>query len=392
MNGPSAASTAVRGPLHGLRVMEFAALGPAPMAAMLLADLGAEVLRIERKPRPGDRPVAELFDPKIDILNRSRRVLRLDLKLPAARAAALRLVGEADALIEGFRPGVMERLGLGPELCLERNPSLVYGRMTGWGQHGPLAQSVGHDINYLSLSGALHSIGEAGGKPLPPLNLVADCGGGAMLLALGVLAAMLEARGSGRGQVVDAAMTDGSALLMSMIYTLQAMGQWRPERGSNLLDGGAHFYGTYRCADGRWLAVGAIEPQFYATLLARLGMTDPDFRDQWDRAAWPRLQARLAEFFLTRTRDEWCALLEGTDACVSPVLDLAEAPEHPHNRARETFMEVGGVVQPAPAPRFSRTPAAQPSPPDSEGEGLQPLIDWGFSAAEAEALATAGAI
>ena len=344
------------GPLQGIKVVEFAALGPAPMGAMLLADLGAEVVRIERKSSAGGRPTADLFDPKIDIiLNRSRRVVALDLKKPEAVAAALRLVAGADVLVEGFRPGVMERLGLGPEVCLTRHPRLVYGRMTGWGQSGALAHAAGHDINYLSLSGALHAIGEKDGKPVPPLNLVADCGGGAMLLAVGVLAALVEARSSGRGQVVDAAITDGAAVLMSMMYTLKAMGQWTQERGSNLLDGGAHFYDTYQCSDGKWLSVGAIEPQFYALLLERTGITDPAFNAQWDREQWPVLKEKLAAVLLALTRDEWCALLEGSDACVAPVLDMDEAPQHPHNCSRNTFIEVDGITQPAPAPRFSRT-------------------------------------
>ncbi|HNX71182.1 CaiB/BaiF CoA transferase family protein, partial [Rivihabitans pingtungensis] len=360
---PQSASTppAGAGPLHGVRVVEFAALGPAPMAAMLLADLGAEVVRIERKTAAG-RPVAELFDPQRDILNRSRHTLALDLKSPADIDAALAVIARADVLIEGFRPGVMERLGLGSEVCLARQPALVYGRMTGWGQHGALAPAVGHDINYLALSGALHSIGGAG-QPMPPLNLVADCGGGAMLLALGVLAARLHASQTGRGQVVDAAMTDGSALLMSMIYTLHAMGEWRGQREANLLDGGAHFYGTYCCADGKWLAVGAIEPQFYAALLKALGIDDPAFQAQWDRAHWPALRAKLAQVFAQKPRDAWCALLEGSDACVSPVLDLDEAPRHAHNQSRQTFIELGGVTQPAPAPRFSHTPSPTPRPP-----------------------------
>lgn len=317
------------GPLQGIRIVEFAALGPAPMGTMLLADLGAEVLRIERKTGAGSRPTAELFDPAIDILNRNRRVVALDLKQAEAIATVLRLVEGADAVIEGFRPGVMERLGLGPEVCLQHNPRLVYARMTGWGQHGKLAQAAGHDINYLSLSGALHAIGEPGRKPVVPLNLVAD-GGGAMLLALGVLAGLLEARGSGKGQVVDAAMTDGSALLMTMMYTLKAMGQWQQQRGSNLLDGGAHFYDTYQCQDGKWLSVGAIEPQFYALLLERTGITDPEFQQQWDRSRWPQLKEKLAQVIGKRTRDEWCAIFDGTDACVTPVLDMDEAPQSGH--------------------------------------------------------------
>lgn len=379
------------GPLHGVKVVEFAALGPAPMGAMLLADLGAEVLRIERR-AAGARPSAELFDPKIDILNRSRRVVALDLKKPEAIETALRLAAGADVLVEGYRPGVMERLGLGPEACFARNPKLVYGRMTGWGQTGAWAQAAGHDINYLSLSGALHAIGEPGGKPTVPLNLVADCGGGAMLLAVGVLAALVEARTSGRGQVVDAAMTDGAALLMTMMHTLKAMGQWTPQRGSNLLDGGAHFYDTYRCRDGKYLSVGAIEPQFYALLLEKTGIADPDFAAQWDRARWPALKDKLAAVLLGKTRDEWCALFDGSDACVAPVLDMDEAPQHPHNRSRGTFIEVGGVMQAAPAPRFSRTPPDAPRPPRAEADGGAALRDWGFAADEIERLRAVGAL
>ena len=380
------------GPLHGIKIVEFAALGPAPMGAMILADLGAEVVRIERKLPPGVKAGSELFDPRLDILNRSRRVVTLDLKKPEGLAAARQLIAGADILIEGFRPGVMERLGLGPDECLGSNPRLVFGRMTGWGQTGPLANAAGHDINYLSLSGALHAIGEPGGKPVVPLNLVADCGGGAMLLVVGVLAALLEARTSGQGQVVDAAMTDGSALLMTMMYTLKAMGEWTQQRGSNLLDGGAHFYDTYRCADGKYISIGPIEPQFYALFLDKTGLADPDFSQQWDRARWPELKVRLAAHLATRSRDEWCALLEGTDACVAPVLDMDEAPEHPHNRARGTFIEVGGVVQPAPAPRFSRSTPAKPRPPLTGATGEDVLADWGFSPNALDGLRKAGAI
>ena len=382
------------GPLHGVKVIEFAALGPAPMGAMFLADLGAEVVRIERLLPPAAQAAAkfELFDPAIDILNRNRRVLALDLKKPEAVAAALQLIAGADILIEGFRPGMMERLGLGPDVCLARNPQLVYGRMTGWGQSGTLAHAAGHDINYLSLSGALHSIGEAGGKPVVPLNLVADCGGGAMLLAVGVLSALTAARSSGLGQVVDAAMTDGSALLMSMMYTLKAMGQWHNERGSNLLDGGAFFYDTYACADGKYLSVGAIEPQFYALLLERCGISDSDFEEQWQRGLWPQLKAKLAAVLLQKSRDEWCALLEGSDACVAPVLNMDEAPRHPHNQSRTTFIEVAGVMQPAPAPRFSRTPTATPRPPATPEHGAAILADWGFAPAAITALREVGAL
>ncbi len=380
------------GPLHGVKVIEFAALGPCPMAAMILADLGAEVVRIERKPAPGAKPASDLFDPKIDILNRSRRVVTLDLKKPEGLAAARELIAKADILVEGYRPGVMERIGLGPDACLTANPRLVYGRMTGWGQTGPLAHAAGHDINYLSLSGALSAIGEAGGKPVVPLNLVADCGGGAMLLVVGVLAALTEARTSGQGQVVDAAMTDGSALLMTMMYTLKAMGQWSAERGSNLLDGGAHFYDTYRCADGKYLSIGPIEPQFYALFLDKAGITDPDFKLQWDRTRWPELKVRLAAHLETRSRAEWCELLEGSDACVAPILSMDEAPEHPHNRARGTFIELDGVIQPAPAPRFSRSVPAQPRPPVVGASGDDVLADWGFTPEAISGLRQAGAI
>jgi len=342
------------GPLAGLKVVEMAGLGPAPFCAMLLADLGAEVLRFTR---PG---VA--VDPH-DVCTRNRLSLALDLRQAEGAEAALRFIDRADVLIEGFRPGVMERLGLGPEVCHERNPRLVYGRMTGWGQHGPLAQAAGHDINYIAISGALHAIGRAGEAPLPPLNYVGDFGGGGMLLAMGLLAALHAARGSGQGQVVDAAMTDGAALLSAFMYGFKSAGRWSNQRGENMLDGGAHFYATYACADGRYIAIGAIEPQFYAELRERCGIHDEIFDGQLDAARWPLLKLRLADVFRTRTRDEWCAVLEGSDACFAPVLDWDEAPQHAHNQARGTFVELDGVVQPAPAPRFSRTPAAHPQPP-----------------------------
>ncbi len=379
------------GPLHGIKVVEFAALGPAPMGAMLLADLGATVLRIERKSASGGRPSADLFDPKVDILNRNRQVIALDLKRPEGIAAALQLIAGADALIEGFRPGVMERLGLAPDVCLARNPRLVYGRMTGWGQTGTLSQAAGHDINYLSLSGALHAIGERGGKPVVPLNLVAD-GGGAMLLALGILAALLEARVSGQGQVVDAAMTDGCATLMTMVHTFKAMGQWTQDRGSNVLDGGAHFYDTYRCRDGKYIAIGPIEPQFYALFLEKTGITDPEFKLQWDQARWPTLKERLRAILLEKTRDEWCGLMEGSDACVTPVLDMDEARQHPHNLSRNTFIEVDGVIQPAPAPRFSRTAPDRPTPPTARGVAADILHEWGFGSEAIAQLEGCGAI
>jgi alpha-methylacyl-CoA racemase len=339
------------GPLHGLKVIEMAGLGPAPFCAMLFADMGAQVVRIAR---PGETKVVS--EP---VTGRGRPTLPLDLRQPEGSDMVLRMVESADVLIEGFRPGVMERLGLGPQECLARRPRLVYGRITGWGQHGPLAQAAGHDINYVALTGALHAIGRKGEPPVPPLNLVGDFGGGAMLLAFGVLAAVLEARGSGRGQVVDAAMTDGAALLSAMMYGLRASGRWSLGREENMLDGGAHYYGCYACADGKSVAIGAIEPQFYALLLQRCGLTDPELvQHQNDRARWPAFKEKLAALFKTRSRDEWCDLLEGSDACFAPVLDWDEAPRHPHNVARGTFVEHGGVVQPAAAPRFSRTPGA----------------------------------
>ena len=335
------------GPLVGLRIVELEAIGPVPLAGMVLADMGCDVVRIRR---PGPRA------PSGSIVDRGRREVTLDLKHQAGRDAALSLVGHADALLEGARPGVMERLGLGPAPCLAANPRLVYGRMTGWGQTGPLAPFAGHDINYIALTGALHAIGTAQGT-VPPLNLVGDYGGGAMVLALGVLAALLSARSSGQGQVVDAAMTDGSAVLMSLFYGFHAAGLWQDRRMANLLDGAAPFYRTYRCADGREVAVGAIEPQFYAALLAGLDL-DPAAFPQRDRTCWAGTSKAFAERFATRARDEWAAIFDGTDACVTPVLSLAEAPHHPHNLARKTFDTVNGVPQPMPAPRFSETPGA----------------------------------
>ena len=363
------------GPLLGIK-LEFAGLGPAPFCTVMLADMGAEVVRIDRKAAdPGGPP--GLFDPKLDILNRARRPVALDLKRLEAVEAALKLIESADILIEGFRPGVLERLGLGPEVCLKRNPRLVYGRMTGWGQYGPLAHAAGHDINYIALTGALHAIGCREGAPVAPLNLVGDFGGGAMLLAFGVLCALTDARTSGHGQVVDAAMTDGAGLLMAMMYTFKAMGQWSNERGTNLLDGEAHFYGTFKCADGKWISIGAIEPQFYALLLEKCGLDDPAFEAQLDRSRWPALKDKLAAVFGTKTRDEWCAVMQGTDVCFAPVLDLDEASEHPHNRARGAFIEIDGVVQPAPAPQFSRTVPEVPGAPALPGACTEAaLADW----------------
>ena len=365
------------GPLAGLKVVEMVGLGPAPFCAMLLADMGAEVIRIDRPGAGGALGLA----PRFDIPARGRRSLAIDLKRAGALEVALELVAQADLMVEGFRPGVMERLGLGPQVCLARNPRLVYGRMTGWGQHGPLAPRAGHDIDYIALSGALHAIGRVGEPPPPPLNYVGDYGGGAMLLAFGLLCALHESRGSGRGQVVDAAMTDGAALLSAMFYGMRAAGAWQNERGANLLDGGAPFYATYVCADGKHVAIGALEPAFYRELLARLGIDDPAYDDQMDRSQWPQRQARLAALFAQRRRDEWCAVFEGSDACFAPVLDWDEAPTHPHNRARATFVDIAGVTQPAPAPRFSRTPPATPQAPAAAGaHSEQVLRDWGIAA------------
>jgi len=361
----------VPGPLQGVRVVEMAGIGPGPFAAMMLADMGADVVRIQR---PG---TVAFTAPKFDVMTRGRRTVELDLRQPAAVAQVLDLVARADILIEGFRPGVMERLGLGPEICLQRNPRLVFGRMTGWGQHGPLSHAAGHDINYIALSGALHAIGHPGEPPVVPLNFIGDFGGGGMLLAVGVLAAVLEARSSGNGQVVDAAMTDGAALLSAMFYGMQAAGKWSNARGENMLDGGAHFYGTYACADGKYVAIGSIEPQFYATLRERCCIDDPEFDRQMDAKAWPQLRQRLTALFKTRTRDQWCTLLEGTDACFAPVLDWDEAPAHPHNQTRDTFVTIDGVTQPAPAPRFSRTPSATPkgvTPPTTDLQAI--LNTW----------------
>jgi alpha-methylacyl-CoA racemase len=368
-------------------------LGPCPFAGMMLADMGAEVIRIDRKTKPGADNPFPMLGTKFDVMARGRRSLALDLKKPEAREVVLQLANRADILIEGFRPGVMERLGLGPDACLARNPKLVFGRITGWGQSGPLAQAAGHDLNYIALSGMLHAMGRADTSPSPPLNLVGDFGGGAMMLAFGVVCAALEAKTSGKGQVVDAAMTDGSALLGAMMYGLRAFGSWTDQREANMLDGGAPFYDTYACLDGKFLSVGAIEPQFYAQLLEITGATDPDFSKQWSLTRWPELKTKFAALFATRTRDAWCALLEGTDACVAPVLDMAEAPGHPHNAARATFIEIEGVIQPAPAPRFSRTQAEAGQAAAAPGQhSTAVLADWGFSQESIETLKGAGVI
>jgi alpha-methylacyl-CoA racemase len=368
-------------------------IGPCPFAAMMLADMGADVIRIDRKPDPDAPNPYPMLGTKFDVMARGRRSLALDLKDPRARQLLLDLVAKADVLVEGFRPGVMERLGLGPDACLDRNPGLVYGRVTGWGQSGPLSHAAGHDLNYVALSGMLHAMGREDGPPAPPLNLVGDFGGGAMMLAFGVVCAAFEAKQSGKGQVVDAAMTDGAALLGAMMYGLRAYGSWSDRREANLLDGGAPFYDCYACADGKFISIGAIEPQFYAQLLQLAGVEDPQFSKQWRQADWPELKRKFAGLFATRTRDDWCRLLEGTDVCFAPVLDMAEAPQHPHNAARATFVEVDGVTQPAPAPRFSRTAAELGSPPSSPGQdGAAVLVDWGWSAASVEALRRAGVV
>lgn len=365
------------GPLAGLRVIEMVGLGPCPFAAMMLADMGAEVIRIDRKALPGAENPFPMLGTKFDVMARGRRSLALDLKQPEARQLVLDLVEQADVLIEGFRPGVMERLGLGPEPCQVRNPSLVYGRITGWGQTGPLAKAAGHDLNYLALSGMLQAMGRADTPPAPPLNLVGDFGGGAMMLAFGVLCAVLEARGSGKGQVIDASMVEGSALLGAMIYGFRAFGAWGDQRGSNLLDGGAHFYDTYACSDGKFISIGAIEPQFYALLLRLCEITDPAFDAQMEVAQWPVLKQKIAVIFQTKSQQEWCALMEGSEVCFAPVLDMAAAPQHPHNLARASFIEIDGVSQPAPAPRFSRSQTEVSAPPAAPGQHSEAILkDW----------------
>ena len=332
------------GPLAGLRILEIVGIGPGPFAAMLLSDLGAEVLRIDRL-RPGGF-AAGGATPAFDVLARGRRSVAVDLKHPEGVAVVLDLVERADALLEGFRPGVMERLGLGPDSCLERNPRLVYGRMTGWGQEGPLAQAAGHDINYIALAGALEPLGRRGEAPVPPINLLGDFGGGGLMLAYGIVCALLERSRSGRGQVVDAAMVDGAAALMAVFYGAQQSGFWG-ERGTNMIDTGSHFYDVYETSDGKYISIGSIEPQFYAELLEKLGLTDAGLPEQMDRAQWPELKEHFAKLFKTRTRDEWCALMEGSDVCFAPVLSMAEAPEHPHARARQSFVELAGTTHPA---------------------------------------------
>jgi alpha-methylacyl-CoA racemase len=375
------------GPLSGFKIVEIAGIGPAPMCAMLLADLGATVLRVERIEASGlgiDKPA------RFEIMNRSRHAVAIDLKKPQGVETVLRLVEGADAFIEGFRPGVAERLGIGPDECLARNPRLVYGRMTGWGQTGPLAQAAGHDLNYIALTGVLDAIGRAGQKPTPPLNLVGDFGGGALYLALGIACGLLEAQRSGQGQVVDAAMTDGAASLMTMFFGMRAAGQLATERGANILDSGAFFYEVYECADGKHVAVAPIEDKFLAELFRLIAVDPSDFPAKLAAKSWPAAKEKLAAIFKSRTRDEWCRLLEGSDACFAPVLSLDEAPAHPHNTARGTFVTIDGITQPAPAPRFSRTPSATPTPP--EAPASEALREWGFGQSEIAALREADAV
>jgi alpha-methylacyl-CoA racemase len=373
-----------QGPLKGVRVVEFAGLGPAPFCGMLLSDLGADVVRIDRKDARPAQPA--------HVTHRGRRSIALDLKDKSAVALCLDLFERAEIVFEGFRPGVVERLGLGPDVALRHNPKLVYGRMTGWGQTGPLAHAAGHDINYIAISGALHAIGTKE-RPVPPLNLIGDFGGGALYLAFGLLAALTHARATGRGQVVDAAMCDGAASLMAYFYGFRAEGTHGPARASNRLDGGAPFYDVYQCADKEWIALGSIEPQFYALLREKAGLSDPAFDAQMDRKGWPSLKEKIARVIATKTRAEWCAIMEGSDVCFAPVLELAEAPSYPHNAARGVFVEVEGVVQPAPAPRFMATPGAvQSGPPGIGAHNVEGLRDWGFSDARIQDLKAKGVI
>lgn len=376
------------GPLAGIKVLEFEAIGPGPFCGMMLADMGADVLLVDR---PDDPRLGFGRDRWFDVMMRGRRSATLDLKSPNGVAAALELAGRADAIVEGFRPGVMERLGLGPDRLLEKNPKLVYGRMTGWGQDGPLAPRAGHDINYIALTGVLNAIGRAGAAPVPPLNLVGDFGGGGMLLAFGIACALVEAKGSGKGQVVDAAMVDGASLLAAMFSGMMAANRWNETRGDNVLDTGAPWYDTYETKDGKFVAIGSIEPKFYEELLTRLELNARDLPKQLDRKGWPALRRAFSGKFREKTRDEWCRVFEGSDACFAPVLSFTEARRHPHNVARGSYALAGKVEQPAPAPRFSRTPGAIRRAPPERGEGGgQALSDWGFSGADIERFKTLG--
>jgi len=381
------------GPLEGIRIVELAGIGPGPFCAMLLSDMGAEVIRVDRAAIVGQDTDRDGNDARYNLLSRGRRNIAVDLKNAAGVDATLRLIDRADALLEGFRPGVMERLGLGPDLCLARNPKLVYGRMTGWGQNGPVAHIAGHDINYIALSGVLHTIGEAGGPPVPPLNLVGDFGGGALYLAMGVLAGIISARSTGRGQVIDCSMVEGSASLMMMMYGALASGAWKEERGANRTDGGAHYYHVYETRDGEHVAIGAIEPQFYALLLKHTGLEDEDLPPQTDRAQWPAMQERLTRIFKTKTRAEWVEIMQETDICFAPVLRMSEALKHPHNVERGSFVDIQGIPQPGPAPRFLGTPTRVQRPPARVGEHTDQILrDWGFSAGEIAELHRAGAV
>src|SRR5882762_10178915 len=384
--------TTMGGPLSGIRVLELGGIGPVPFTGMMLADMGAEVVRVERaRPTEPDGPDGRAERP--DAMTRGRRSLMLDLKHAAGREIALELVGSADVLLEGFRPGVMERLGLGPIDCLAINPRLVYGRVTGWGQDGPLASAAGHDIDYIALTGTLHSIGSTNGPPIPPANLVGDFGGGGVYLAFGVVSALLERAGSGKGQIVDAAVVDGAASLMTGMYGRKAAGAWTDRRGENDLDGGAPWYSVYETADAKYVSVGAIEERFYRELLRRLGLGGENLPDRSDRSGWPRLRERIGDVFRTKTRDEWVRVMEGSDACFAPVLSMAEAPEHPHNRARGTFVDVDGVVQPGPAPRFSRTPGAIQHGPARPGQNvIESLREWGLTADDLAEISRSGAL
>ena len=375
------------GPLNGFKIIELAGIGPGPFCGMMLADMGAEVIRVERI------AAAQATEAPKDVLTRNRRSIAVDLKNPKGVETVLRLVEGADGLIEGFRPGVTERLGLGPEQCQARNPRLVYGRMTGWGQEGPMAQAAGHDINYISLAGALHAIGRPGERPVPPLNLVGDFGGGGMLLAYGMVCGLLEVTKSNEGQVIDAAMVDGTAALMAMFYSMSASGAFDTQRGTNLLDGGAHFYDTYETADGEHVSIGSIEPQFYALLMEKAGLDAEYFQPQMNKGRWGELKAKLTEVFLTKTQAEWCDIMEGSDVCFAPVLNLIDAAIHPHNVARNSYQEVAGVLQQAPAPRFSRTPAAEIQAPRVPGEdSALVLADFGLTATEVAQLTEQGVV
>lgn len=377
------------GPLNGVRVVEFAGLGPTPFCAMMLADMGADVVRVDRPTTRAlpTRPVETQF------LNRGRRSLTVDLKHVAGADVALKLISSADALVEGFRPGTMERLGLGPEACMERNPRLVYGRASGWGQTGPYAHAAGHDLNYIALTGALHAMGHADAPPPVPLNVVGDFGGGGMLLAFGIVSGLLEARAGGRGQVIDAAMIDGAALLTMTVHEMWAAGQWSEQRGTNILDGGAPFYRAYVCADNRYVSVGAVEPAFYAELVRRLGLDLQSLPAQHDRSSWTSVAKQFADIFASRTQAEWCTEMAGTDACFAPVLPLWEAADHPHMRERQGFVTVRGHRQPAPAPRFSRTPGRVARPPAQPGEHTDEVLsEWGFDGAEITALRDAAVV